>query len=140
MPCIFHVSGEKFQPDLALKNATFKPYKIYKIGEKMNFGRPGAVYSDSGFSVYIGPEDSWNLAEQTEAAQIFVQDHFSVLKLLCDAERLRFDYGYKPRRGDDDLTMFCQCDSFEPAFLKICGELSIAIELSLYGIESAVDS
>jgi hypothetical protein len=140
MPCIFHVSGERFQPEVALKNATFKPYKIYQSGEKMNFGRPGAMYTDSGFSVYIGAQDNWNLAEQIEATQKFVQDHFSALKLLADAEELRFDYGYKPRRGDDNLTMLCQCDSFDPAFLKTCGELNIAIELSLYGIETDVDS
>jgi len=59
---------------------------------------------------------------------------------LCDADRLRFDYGYKPRRGDDDLTMLCQCDSFDPVFLKMCGELNVVIELSLYGIEADADS
>ena len=140
MPCIFHVSGEKFQPEVALKNLAFKPYKIYKSGEKMNFGRPGAVYSDSGFSVYVGPEDNWNLADQIEGTQIFVRYHFSALKLISGAEELRLDYGYKPRRGEDDLTMVCQCDSFEPSFLKMCGELNISIELSLYGIETGGDS
>jgi hypothetical protein len=139
MPCIFHVSGEKFQPEIALQSATFSPYHVYKIGEKVNRGKPGAVYSDSGFSVYVGDKNCDDLGKQIEATILFVQNNLSVLRLLTGAEELKFDFGYKPRRGEDGLTMLCQCDGFEPDFLKMCGELKIGIELSLYGIETSAN-
>ena len=137
MPCVLHISGKNFQPELALKNVTFKPYQVYKAGDKMNFGKRDAIYSDSGFSVDVGEDDNnWNLSDQIRWAEIFLEKHFSELKLISGADELSFDFGYVPRKGEDGMTMFCQSDCFNPNLLKLCGELQIEIELSLYGTDS----
>lgn len=129
---ILHVSGAQFDPDAYLKIVTFKPYRVHKIGEPMKRGRPNATWTDSGFSVALGAKDEDNLASQIEMAIDFVNKHYDELKQLQNIDKIRLDFGYLPRRGEDGLIMFAQFNYFPPEFLRKCGELQIGIELSLY--------
>jgi hypothetical protein len=135
MPCVLHISGEKFQPELALKIVTFKPYRVYYAGEKKK-NKPNAVYSDSGFSVDVGEKENWDLSKQIQWAKTFIEKYIYELKAVSGADEMRFDFGYESRRGENGTTMFCQSDYFKPEFLMLCGELKIGIELSLYGTDS----
>jgi hypothetical protein len=141
MPCVLHISGKKFQPELTLKNVTFKPYRVYKAGEKIKIGKKrNSAYLDSGFSVDVGDRESWDLSNQIESAKIFIKKYFSELKKMSDAEDIRFDFGCEPRKSAEGTVIFCQSDYFAPDFLKLCAELKIGIEISIYGTDSKLNS
>ncbi len=135
---IFHVSGENFIPETALRSAAFKPFAVHLKGERMST-KNDTPWPDSGFSVDLGPDDNDDLAEQITRATEFIDRHFDELKALTGADDLRLDFGYEARRGMDGNLLIVQCDYFPPEFLRKCGELGIGIELSLYGAENTLE-
>jgi hypothetical protein len=135
---IFHVSGDRFEPEDVLSRISFEAYRVYRKGDLMRRGKPGALYPDSGFSVELGPQSSDELGDQIAVATAFIARHYNELKQITGADDLRLDFGYEPRRGKDGITLFVQCDYFSPDFLRQCGELGIGIELSLYGVENGM--
>ena len=128
---IFHASGPDFDPSL-LSGTGLNAYNVHVRGQTAKRGRRDFIYEDSGFSIDLGPDDRDDLGTQIQAAIQFLEEYREVIRSLPNLEDLRFDFGYSPRPDTKDFIRVVQCDYLPPDFLKACGELNIAIELSLY--------
>lgn len=129
---IFHVRGKKFRPETELVKTSLKPYQIYHVGDVVKRKRGDFIYKDSGFAVDIGPRNSEDLKKQIKTAFAFVKKHYSEIKQLKGASDTRLDFGYCMPFDKTGEPFWVQCDFFPPDFLRMCGELKVGIELSLF--------
>jgi hypothetical protein len=68
-----------------------------------------------------------------------VKKHYSEIKQLKGADDMRLDFGYCLRLDKKGEPFWIQCDLLPPDFLRMCGDLNIGIELSLYYGKTAKD-
>ena len=129
---IFHVRGKKLSPEVELAKTTLKPYSIHHLGEVVIRKRGDFVFEDSGFHVDIGPQNSEDLKKQTKIATSFVKKHYSEIKRIKGASDMRLDFGYCMRFDKTGEPFWVQTDFFPLEFVRLCGELKIGIELSMF--------
>jgi len=132
--CVLHVVGETFEPTDVLQRLSFEPYSVFNKGDKRfpASATSGKLHSAGGFKCDLSRADG-NLAQQVQDAIEFLARHFNDLnELRCEdsiqVKCLSFGYYFRP----DNIDAFVQSDSLPVELLRLCAELRISIELSLY--------
>jgi|TARA_R110002111_G_scaffold48505_1_gene86101 hypothetical protein len=132
MSCILRIDGIKFQVDDFLESTELKPYKIYRIGEKLKIGK--RKFEDSNGCFFdLSKADFNDFEQQRKDALKFLKTHFDQLKTVFDFgltkdDKPRIDFGITTRMND----VAVQCDYLEPELLKLAGNLNFGIEISQY--------
>jgi hypothetical protein len=129
---IFHVRGKRFRPEVELAKTSLKAYRIFHAGDVTKFSRGDIVFKDSGFSVNLGPRNSEDLRKQIKTAFAFIKKHYSEIKRLKEATDLSLAFGYSLQFDKNGGPFWIQGGVFSAEFLRMCGELNISIDLSLY--------
>ena len=132
MSCVLRIDGTKFKVDDFLKSTDLKPYKIFRIGEKIKIGK--RKFEDSnGCSFDLSKADFNDFEQQRKDAIEFLKIHYKELKTvfefgLTESEIPTIDFGTTTRMHDVAI----QCDYLEPELLKLAGNLNFGIEISQY--------
>jgi hypothetical protein len=132
--CVLHVVGQVFDPEPVLAGLSLRPYAVFRKGDKRfpNNPRSKKVHDDGGFKCDVNSVDD-DLAGQVKDAIAFLSQHFKDLAQLASVPAIEdkyLDFGYACRL---DCECCCvQCDYLPPELLRLCGDLGIGIELSLY--------
>ena len=119
MSCILRIDGIKFQVDDFLESTELKPYKIYRIGEKLKIGK--RKFEDSNGCFFdLSKADFNDFEQQRKDALKFLKTHFDQLKTVFDFgltkdDKPRIDFGITTRMND----VAVQCDYLEPQLLKL---------------------
>jgi hypothetical protein len=132
MSCVLRIDGMKFQVDVFLESTELKPYKIYRIGEKIKIGK--RKFEDSNGCFFdLSKADFNDFEQQRKDALEFLKTNFDQLKTVFDFgltknDKPRIDFGITTRMNDVAI----QCDYLEPELLKLAGNLNFGIEISQY--------
>jgi hypothetical protein len=131
--CVLRVGGAQFAPDLFLAASTFRAYQIWHCGEpESSVGRRSKIrHESSGFCCDVSSVDG-NLHDQVEDAIVFLTHyHEEFIKLAKDptVEDCQLDFGFDCRLGQD---IAVQVEFLPVEFLRLVGELSVAVVLSIY--------
>ena len=138
--CVLHVIGDAFDPLPVLARRSLKPYQVFRKGDKQFPDNPRSdkIHSNGGFSCGISDIEN-DLSGQIKDAIAFLKTHYGDLQQLAKVEAVEskyLDFGnfcridiHKPIQ---EQKCFAQYDRLPVELLKLCGDLGIAIELSLY--------
>jgi len=132
MSCILRIDGKNFKVDDFLKSTDLKPYKTYRIGEKMKIGKK-KIEDSNGCSFDLSNADFNDFEQQRKDATEFLKVNFDKLKTvfsfgLSDNENPKIDFGITTRMHE----VGAQFDYLEPELLKLAGNLDFGIEISQY--------
>jgi hypothetical protein len=133
--CYLLVVVEGLEPQDALMGLALNPFSIFRTGERRFPGSKflNKLHNNSGFKCDVAGPSSSLKQEVTEVIQ-FLKDHEQDLRHLGAMEgvvSLTLDFGYDLRIDGERCVV--QYDYLPPELLKLCGSLSIGIELSLFG-------
>ncbi len=132
MSCVLRIDGTKFKVDDFLKSTDLKPYKIFRIGEKIQIGK--RKFEDTNGCYFdLSQAEFNNFEQQRKDAIEFLKNHYNKLKKvfefgLTENENPTIDFGITTRMNDVAI----QCDYLEPELLKLAGNLNFGIEISQY--------
>jgi hypothetical protein len=132
--CILRVVGQAFEPETILAGLSLRPYAIFRRGDKCfpESQRSEKLHDFGGFKCDVSSPDD-NLAGQVIEAITFLSEHYEDLAQLASVPAIEakyLDFGYCCRL--DSKRCCVQCDYLPADLLRLCGELGIGIELSLY--------
>ncbi len=132
MSCILRIGGKEFRIDDFLESNDLKPYKIFRIGDKIKIGKK-KVEDSNGCSFDLSKADFKDFEQQKKDATEFLKTHFDQLKTvfsfgLLDNENPTIDFGITTRMNE----VYAQFDYLEPELLKLAGNLNFGIEISQY--------
>lgn len=132
--CVLHVVGRTFDPNPVLASLSLLPYAVFRKGDKFfpDDPRNEKSYESGGFKCLVSSVDD-DLSRQVKDAIDFLTQHYDDLRQLAPdpaIETKHLDFGYACRL--DNQRCCVQCDYLPPELLRLCGELGIGIELSLY--------
>lgn len=132
MTCYFHAFGPRFDVNAYVKRSKLPVGNTYISGERRfpNSKTNKARYRNSGFSIRIGSETSWELRAQVRAVLKFLKIHKPELKKLskCKGVKLlNIDFGVDAK--EEALGQFFP---LPPELVALCGALNIGLEISIY--------
>ncbi len=132
--CVLHVVGQAFDPEPILAGLTLRPYDVFLRGHKCfpNDPQSEEVHDVGGFKCDVSSVDD-DLAGQVHDAITFLKQHFNDFALLTSVAAIDtkcLDFGYACRLDGEHCCV--QYDHLPAELLRLCGELGISIELSLY--------
>jgi hypothetical protein len=132
MSCVLRIDGSKFKVDDFLKSTDLKPYKIFRVGEKIKIGKRKFKESN-GCYFDLSQAEFNNFEQQRKDAIEFLKSHYNELEKvfgfgLNENENPTIDFGTTTRMNDVSI----QCDYLEPELLKLAGNLNFGIEISQY--------
>jgi len=133
--CVLSIRGH-FDVDAALLASSIPGCEAWREGEPSAQGEP---WQDSGFSVWASRVGG-GLQDQAEYVIRFLEEHKADLLgivALAGVEDTHLDFGYDCRLHDEGVAM--QGDCLPARLVALCGELGLAIMLSLYPTESCPD-
>ena len=130
MSCHLSIIGEDFDPDAFLSASGLKVDKItYKGTPRFKTRADSELipYSYVAMNTSLAYFD--NFKKQVEETIIYLQDNYEKLKVIAQTPHvqyanLNFGVYYEDK--------FMQNHLFTPELLKLCGELGLSIELSIY--------
>jgi hypothetical protein len=133
MSCILRIDGKSFNVDDFLKSTGLKPYKIFRIGEKIKIGKK-KVEDSNGCSFDLSKADFKNFEQQKKDATEFLKINFEQLKTvfsfgLLAEENPTIDFGITTKMHE---VFFVHSDYLQPELLKLAGNLNFGIEISQY--------
>lgn len=132
--CVLHVAGHTFDPHSVLGRLSCRPYAVFRKGEKAFPNNPNSekVHELGGFKCDVSSVDD-DLAGQARDAISFLRQHYTALAQLASVPAIEakyLDFGYACRLDGERCCV--QYDHLPAELLRLCGELGISIELSLY--------
>ena len=125
--CVIRVLGDEFDPERFLMTTTLTPSSVFRKGEQRSGRRRPAT--TSGFTCDVGAGE---LEEQIRLASEFISRHSSDLRLLSTittVESFFVDFAYDCRL--DDESVMVQRDFLPVDFIRLAGDVGIAVCLSL---------
>jgi hypothetical protein len=126
--CVIRVLGDEFDPDRFLATTTLTPSSIFHKGE-LRAGRRRPART-GGFTCDLG---TGGLPEQIRSASEFISRHASELRRISTTttvESFFVDFAYECRL--DDESAIVQRDFLPAEFLRLVGDIGLAICLSQY--------
>jgi hypothetical protein len=132
--CVLRVSGKDFLPELVLSKLRLRPYSVFCRGDKRFPENPRSekTHESGGFKCDVSKVDG-DLAGQVRDAIEFLRKHFDDLQRLSSEPSIQskcLDFGYDCELNERDCMV--QGESLPVELLKLCAELGIRIDLSLY--------
>jgi len=132
--CVLRVSGDRFEPESFLANASLVPYlRFQKGGPPMSGDRiVGGPSRTSGFCCEVSPDGS-SFEQQTRDAISFLtryRTEIEQLRRLDTVKSLVLDFGYECRLNNESVCV--QSDLLPNELLHLAGSLGLNISLSLY--------
>jgi len=129
--CTFNVSGTNIDVEACLAASSLCEFAtVYHRGEPTpSTVKP--IYERSGFSLYVSDQDEDELEPQISDALEFLQEERSELERLAafpGVEEMEFRIGLF--WWSHTLMQF---HSLPPEFLRLAGELGVAVTLCIYG-------
>ena len=142
MPCcVLRVTGNELDLDECLGSGEFEPDNVYRKGEPRVKQRPGGPVNDhNGFTIMVSDSGGDRVSLQIGDARRFLEGNKSKLRDLTareDVEAVYLDFGWDFPVGEN--VAFAQFNHFPPELLRLCGELNIGIEVSVYASEDTDD-
>ena len=130
MSCHLSITGAEFNPDefinksgLSVDKITYKGtprYKTRKDSELIPYSYVAVCTSKAGFN-----EFEQQITETIE----YLKENYNKLKIIADTPNVEYaDLHF----GVDYQDKFVQSHYFKPELLKLCGELGLSIEISVY--------
>ena len=136
MSCLLKLIGKSFDVYSFIEYTKLVPYKVYKIGDKIN--RKGDLFDKNGccFDVSIASFKEFEI--QLLDAINFLKNNFEKLKLLpnynlTSSDMPCLDFAICTKMFDEDVAV--QCNYFKTELLFLTGNLGFGIELSQYSCE-----
>lgn len=134
--CVLRISGENLDLEDALAAVSFQPYRAYSKGQPRS-RRPGQLHTESGFCVRAAsgdPAPDEDMPRQIAEAEAFLTRHASELQRFQGVATATLDFGCFCRIGTvrDGQEIVTHFERFPASLLKLCGDLDIALEISLY--------
>lgn len=128
--CMLRVAGRDLDLEDCLNGCDFSPVRVFGKGQE-RLGRRGGTWERNGFHVVVSDCDGDHAEQQVQDAQAFIEEHHDALAELAarsDVEAICLDFG---------LYFWVEMDASKsvtlpPGLLKICGELGVEIEVSMY--------
>ena len=132
--CYFQVAGTDFDPDAFLAPTSLNPYSIWRVGDPLAKAGPRAsrMHESSGFRCNVSDVDG-DLDGQIQDAMTFLCANKADLERLATdttVEDRRLDFGFDCRLGVGNVAV--QGEWLPADFLKMVGDLSVGVALSLY--------
>jgi hypothetical protein len=124
--CVLRASGDDFQPETFLQGSSLSPCKVFRKGDRKSESRS---WDTSGITVVVS-EASDDFAQQVADAIEFIKSNRAEMLRLQDSaglEGMSLDFGVNRRKG------FLQSHLFPPELIRLASELSLALEVSIYG-------
>ena len=139
--CVLRVNGLQFLPDDFLEHSPFETCAVFRAGEPQFPGQPeGRKNSSSGFHVDVS-DASWATLEfQVRDAERFLLKHeteFRRLASFAGVEEICLDFPLDFRIGAETVA---QSDTFPASFVRVAGQLGIALTFSLYAVSDSEES
>ena len=133
--CFLVVIVETLDPQEALVGLTLEPFSVFRKGDRRfpTSNKNHDLHKVSGFKCDVASPSS-NLRQEIAEAIQFLTAYEQDLRRLSSTlgvVSMNLDFGYDLRI--DGERCFVQYDFLPPTLLKLCGSLSIGIELSLFG-------
>jgi hypothetical protein len=123
--CVLRAAGDDFQPEIFLQESTLDPCNVFRKGERKSESR---TWNTSGITVVISEGSDFG-QQLADAVQFLKSNRAELLRLKAATglEAMSLDFGVKRRNG------FLQSHLFPPELILLAGELSLALEVSIYG-------
>ncbi len=132
MACILRFNGKSLHPSPVAKILTAPIDTSYARGDQ-RANLPGRHWEVGGVTVLVSKCSDQDLPGQTRDAESFLGSHFEeILEVvkLSDVEQACLDFAVGVRVGRDHVGF--QCERLPSTLLLLAGQLSLAIELSLF--------
>ena len=123
--CVLRASGYDFQPENFLKISRFRACNVFRRGARKSESQ---TWDASGLTLVVS-EASDDFAQQVVDAIEFLKTNREEILRLKDSKGLEgigLDFGVYRKDG------FLQSHLFPPALVCLAGELSLALEVSIY--------
>ncbi|MBT5032854.1 MAG: hypothetical protein HOM55_11235 [Proteobacteria bacterium] len=134
--CIFRVTGTELNVDECLALGPFEANRIDRKGEPRHPKMPdGRINEHDGFTVLVNDDAVDEVSHQIREAQHFLEQNKAALHKLTsrmDVDETCLDFGWDFPVANDT---FAQFNYFPPSLLRLCGDLNIGIEISVYATE-----
>lgn len=124
--CVLRAPGDDFKPETFLQVSSFSPCNVFRKGEYKSESR---TWDTSSITVVIS-EASDGFAQEIVQALAFLKSNRGEMLRLQNSEgleRMSLDFGVDRRNG------FLQSHFFPPELVRLAGEFSMALEVSIYG-------
>ncbi|MEP7077177.1 MAG: hypothetical protein ABI878_15330 [Acidobacteriota bacterium] len=122
--CVLRASGDEFQTAEFLRESSFEPVNVFQKGERKAASR---TWNTSGITVNVSEADAFE--EQVGDAIAFIETNYAELQRLKETvgvEGFELDFGVN---GKDS---FIQSYVFTSELTRLAGEISLALEISIY--------
>ncbi|MES2269030.1 MAG: hypothetical protein V4520_19860 [Bacteroidota bacterium] len=131
MSCILRIIGEDFDVDSFILLSGVSSYCVFYKDEPKSKLKPGGEkYQFSGCAVDVSIADFDDFTEQEKDAAKYLELNYEKLKLIPSTPEIQFavlDFGI-----EYDSYKFVQSKYLSTALIKLCADLGISIELSIY--------
>ena len=139
MSCILRVNGSELNLDDCLAGIDLTPEAKYIKGEsRVSLVKSGQLNESSGFTLLASDNDE--VSVQIGEALMFLRKNHPSLKTLSDrpdVESSTLDFAWYFPVGENGAA--AQFRKFPPELLRLCGDLNIGIEVSVYATEEDND-
>ena len=126
--CVLRAWGDDFQPETFLRGSSVEPCNIFRKGARKS---ESSTWDTSGITVVVS-EAADDFAQQVVDAIEFLKARRTELPGLqgsAGLEGMSLDFGVNRKDG------FLQSHTFPRELTRLAGELSMALELSIYGTD-----
>ncbi len=131
MSCYLNILGADFDVDNCLLKTTMRPQDIWHKGEPKFKTKPdGKKLTHSGCSFVASNADFDQFNEQVADVTAFLKDHYKDLQKLT--QTIGIEYAVLDFGVEYDESKFVQSKYLPIDLIKLCAELNISIELSIY--------
>ncbi|MGY4538801.1 hypothetical protein ACVW0P_003224 [Mucilaginibacter sp. UYNi724] len=131
MGCILRIIGEEFDVDNFILQSGIRSYSVFYKGEpKSKLSPDGKKCQFSGCAVDVSKADFNDFNKQIDDASRYLELYQEKLKLITSIPAIQFavlDFGI-----ECDINKFVQSKYLPITLIKLCAELGISIELSIY--------
>ena len=137
MSCILTIGGKNFDVDSFVDKSKLRPYRKDFKGQPRLKNKPnGKKMSSSSISIETSKADFDNLKKQIADTIRFLKRNNHKLSYISSTQGIEYavlDFGIDLRI--DRKNIFMQSDTFPNELLKLAGDLSLDIELSIYPVD-----
>ena len=126
--CVLRATGDHFQPEWFLSESTLAPCNVFRKGEHKS---ASSVWDTSGITVVVSEAQESFSQQVSDAIEFLRSNRAELLRLKGSRglEDLSLDFGLSRKNG------FLQSHLFPSDLIHMAGELGMALEVSIYGID-----
>jgi hypothetical protein len=131
MSCVLRIMGENFDVDVFVEKTQMSGFNKWYKGDPLGMSA-NRKKKYSGASITTSFADFDDVKSQIEDTIRFLNEHKHNLKIIASTPNIEYamiDFGVNSIIDDEHLT---QSFYFTKDLIRICAELDIAIELSIY--------